>query len=113
MEKLCLKMFSIGQRDSLQEGGSFGGLFRENGGSDQPFGITAAHCLENPIPEVTEVTMPSTLEINARFKSILRYTTLPTEKVHQKASKGKKHVRCLNSTLIHHLHSGYHSNLQI
>ena len=56
--------------DSLQEGGPFGGLFRENGGSDQLSGITATHCWENPIPEVTAVTTPSTLEINARFQCI-------------------------------------------
>jgi len=109
-EKLCLKMFSIGQKgtpiqikiisrgntntrcltDSLQEGGSFGGLFRESAGTDQVFGITAAHCLEHLIPEVTALSIPSTLEINARAQSILRYTTLSTEKIHQKASKERE-----------------------
>lgn len=73
--------------DSLREGWSFGGLCRENRGSDQVFGITAAHCLENPIPEITAVTVRSALEINASFLCISRYTTLSTEKVYQKSSK--------------------------
>jgi len=98
--------------DSLQGGSSFGGLCRENGRSDQLFGITAAHCLENPIPEVTAVTVPSTLEINARSQCIFRYTTQSTEKVHQKASK-ERHAGFSSSTHIHHPHWGYHSKIQI
>jgi len=61
--------------------------------------MTAAHCLEAGMPDQTEVTAPSALEINARLQSILRYTTLcdDSEKIHQKGSK-EREVRSLLET---------------
>ena len=85
--------------DSLEEAGSFGGLFTQTETTNEILGMTAAHCLEAGIPDQTTVTTPSTLEVNARLQSILRYTTLcdDSKKIHQRRYK-EREVRSLLAT---------------
>jgi len=68
---------------SIAGAGSFGGFLKRTSVPETFFGLTAAHCLPGCLVGMP-VCSPSTVEVTARLKRLVRYTTLatPQERLH-------------------------------
>ncbi|CUS12949.1 unnamed protein product [Tuber aestivum] len=74
-EAIRLESISLGIEGSLVEAGSFTGFLKRSPPDNEVFGLTAAHCVP-PALVGMPICSPSTLEVTARLKFLLPYTSL-------------------------------------
>ena len=80
---LGIGQLSIGVEDNVEEAGSFGCFLSDSEG--RQYGLTAAHVLGNgPSSDNTKVVSPSSQEITAYMRGIIRYTSFcpPVDRLH-------------------------------
>jgi len=95
MSQVNITDASLGLKNNLDEGGSFGGWWRT--GLGQMYGLTCAHTMPNGTPG-SVIVSPSSLELTARLQVYLPYSSLGLQS-HGISSK--------KNDVCHHLISRY------